>query len=172
MNEQYIMFIILFYLLVASRVRLVTVELTIKLLLQLVQDENRILNLSESQHAAIFFAFNQSMAVLANFYKSEDIFLDLFEDEYNEMMKSALNVEFLCMDSTILLPPTGTPLTGIGFTRRLPCGEVERARRAIRTYFLLRKLFHDVTYKSETVLPLTNQSTCIQIDNILDLSKK
>lgn len=50
------------------------------------------------------------MTVLKNFYKSEDIFLDLFEDEYNEMVKTNLNVEFLCMDSTILLPPTGTPL--------------------------------------------------------------
>lgn len=33
------------------------------------------------------------------------------------------------MDESILLPPTGTPLTGIGFNKRLPCGEVERARR-------------------------------------------
>lgn len=40
------------------------------------------------------------------------------------MSKSSLNVEWLCMDSAILLPPTGTPLTGIDFTKRLPCGEV------------------------------------------------
>ena len=33
------------------------------------------------------------------------------------------------MDASILLPPTGTPLTGIEFNKRLPCGEVERARR-------------------------------------------
>ena len=40
------------------------------------------------------------------------------------MSKGSLNVEWLCMDSAILLPPTGTPLTGIDFTKRLPCGEV------------------------------------------------
>lgn len=40
-----------------------------------------------------------------------------------------LNVEYLTMDASILLPPTGTPLTGIEFNKRLPCGEVERARR-------------------------------------------
>lgn len=40
------------------------------------------------------------------------------------MSKGMLNVEWLCMDSAILLPPTGTPLTGIDFTKRLPCGEV------------------------------------------------
>ena len=40
-----------------------------------------------------------------------------------------LNVEYLMMDASILLPPTGTPLTGIDFCKRLPCGEVERARK-------------------------------------------
>lgn len=33
------------------------------------------------------------------------------------------------MDASILLPPTGTPLTGIDFVKRLPCGDVERTRR-------------------------------------------
>lgn len=40
-----------------------------------------------------------------------------------------MNVEHLMMDASVLLPPTGTPLTGIDFVRRLPCGEVERARK-------------------------------------------
>lgn len=42
------------------------------------------------------------------------------------------------MDSTILLQPTGTPMTGINFARRLPCGDVEKARRALRAYLFLR----------------------------------
>lgn len=33
------------------------------------------------------------------------------------------------MDASILLPPTGTPLTGIDFVKRLPCGDVEKTRR-------------------------------------------
>ena len=111
------------------------------------------------------------MTVLRNFYKSEDIFLDLFEDEYNEMIKSTLNVEFLCNDSTILLPPTGTPLTGISFTRRLPCGEVEKARRAIRVFFLLRKMCQTISGETEALLPLTNSSKCVKVENALDLSK-
>lgn len=48
----------------------------------------------------------------------------MFEDEYNEIQKRPLNVEWLMMDSNILLPPTGTPMTGIEFSKRLPCGEV------------------------------------------------
>lgn len=146
-------------------------ELTLKLFTHFVQDENCLYKLTEPQHNSIHAARNHSMIVLHNFYKSEDIFLDLFEDEYNEMTKSNLNVEFLCMDATILLPPTGTPLTGIEFTRRLPCGEVEKARRAIRIYFLLRRLCLEMNYEEETILPLTNHSTCINVDNALDLSE-
>lgn len=155
----------------ASRIRLITLELALKMFGHFVEDENHIYKLTESQHKSIQAARNHSMIVLHNFYKSEDIFLDLFEDEFNEMTKSNLNVEFLCMDSTILLPPTGTPLTGIGFTRRLPCGEVEKARRAIRVYFLLRRLCQQMNYEEETILPLTNYSKCISVDDILDLSK-
>lgn len=88
------------------------------------------------------------------------------------MIKSILNVEFLCMDSTILLPPTGTPLTGINFTRRLPCGEVEKARRAIRVFFFIRKMCQSINGDRELLLPLSNPSSCVQIENALDLSKK
>lgn len=137
----------------------------------MVEDEDKIYKLTDFQHDSILAARIQSMNVLHNFYKSEDIFLDLFEDEYNEMTKSNLNVEYLCMDSAILLPPTGTPLTGIGFTRRLPCGEVEKARRAIRVYLLLRKLCQQMNYEQETILPLTHELSCIHVDDILDLSK-
>jgi len=58
------------------------------------------------------------------FLQSEEIFLDMFEDEHHQMKKKPLNVEWLTMDSNVLLPPTGTPLTGIEFGKRLPCGEV------------------------------------------------
>lgn len=50
----------------------------------------------------------------------------MFEDEYHQMKKKPLNVEWLTMDSNVLLPPTGTPLTGIEFGKRLPCGEVRK----------------------------------------------
>lgn len=40
-----------------------------------------------------------------------------------------VRVQFLLQEGSMLLPPTDTPLTGIEFTRRLPCGETERARK-------------------------------------------
>ena len=48
----------------------------------------------------------------------------MFEDEWRELKRAPLNVEYLLQDVSILLPPTGTPLTGIDFNKRLPCGEV------------------------------------------------
>lgn len=46
-----------------------------------------------------------------------------------ESQSKPLNVEYLMMDASVLLPPTGTPLTGIDFVKRLPCGDVEKTRR-------------------------------------------
>lgn len=155
----------------AARIRLVTLELSIKLFCQLIQIDSAECCLLDAHHNAAFAARNQSMQALRVFYKSEDIFLDLFEDEYQKMCASSLNVEFLCMDSAVLLPPTGTPLTGIEFTRRLPCGEVEKARRAIRVFFLLRRLCQTVTYEREMMLPLTQAANCVQVENVLDLSE-
>ncbi|KAK2575126.1 hypothetical protein KPH14_008845 [Odynerus spinipes] len=152
-----------------AKVRLVTLELTIKLLTQLVMTEGQSV-LKDSHLAAIEAAKEQSTALLRNFYKSEDIFLDMFEDEYSEIQKRPLNVEWLMMDSNILLPPTGTPMTGIEFSKRLPCGEVERARRAIRVFFLIRKLSLTINMEEETQLPLTNPVNCVQVNNVLDLN--
>lgn len=56
--------------------------------------------------------------------QSEEIFLDMFEDEWLELHRRPLNVEYLLQDASVLLPPAGTPLTGIDFNKRLPCGEV------------------------------------------------
>jgi hypothetical protein len=80
-------------------------------------------------------------------------------------------MEFVLSDASLLLPPTGTPLTGIEFPKRLPCGEVERARHSIRTFFRLRQLSLEVQGKPETQLPLSNPDSCIQVQDVLDLSK-
>lgn len=152
-----------------AKVRLVTLELTIKLLTQLIISEGQCL-LRESHLTAIEAAKEQSTSLLKNFYKSEDIFLDMFEDEYSEIQKRPLNVEWLMMDSNILLPPTGTPMTGIEFSKRLPCGEVERARRAIRVFFLIRELSLTLNMEVENQLPLTNPANCVQVNNVLDLN--
>lgn len=89
--------------------------------------------LSDHHLASIEQAKEEAALILRNFYKSEEevIFLDLFEEEYQEMAKRKLNVEYLMMDANLLLPPnqlTSLMMNGVEFTRRLPCADVERTR--------------------------------------------
>ncbi|XP_023340885.1 protein CLEC16A homolog [Eurytemora carolleeae] len=74
-------------------------------------------------------------------------------------------------DSTLILRPLfRTPLTGIEFRKRLPCGEVERARRAIRTFFLLRDISLSLQGEHETSLPLSSSDSCVSEGSVLDLN--
>lgn len=62
---------------------------------------------------------------------------------YRFLQVKPLNVERLMMDASLLLPVTATPLTGIEFSKRLACGEVEHTQR-VRTcdndyYFAVEK---------------------------------
>ncbi|KAG8435206.1 hypothetical protein GDO86_013230 [Hymenochirus boettgeri] len=111
-----------------GKVRLATLELACILLKQLVSSENGCI-IKDVHMACLEGAREESVHLLRHFYKGEEIFLDMFEDEYRTMTSKPLNVEYLMMDESILLPPTGTPLTGIDFVKRLPCGDVERTRR-------------------------------------------
>ncbi|KAI4900487.1 hypothetical protein NFI96_018347 [Prochilodus magdalenae] len=117
-------------------------------------------------------AFEVSFSEQSEFLRcaGEEIFLDMFEDEYRSMTSKPLNVEYLMMDASILLPPTGTPLTGIDFVKRLPCGDVEKTRRAIRVFFMLRALSLQLQGEPETQLPLTRPEDLIKTDDVLDLS--
>ena len=56
------------------------------------------------------------------------------------------------------------------FRKRLPCGEVEKARKAIRTFFLLRSLSLSLQCVKETCLPLSNPDSFVQAGDVLDLN--
>ncbi|XP_063380953.1 protein CLEC16A homolog [Cydia fagiglandana] len=151
-----------------SKVRLVTLELSVTLVGIAMLGAG---GAPGARHVAAADGLRARAAALArNFYKCDDIFLDMFEDEYCEMSKRPLNVEWLCMDAAILLPPTRTPMSGIAFAKRLPSGEMERARRAIRTFFLIRDLYLKLTGKPETQLPLANPAPFVQVGDVLDLN--
>jgi len=53
----------------------------------------------------------------------------MFEDEYRQMQLNPLRIEYLLKDSCMLFLPTTTPLSGVEFIKRLPSGDIERARR-------------------------------------------
>ncbi|XP_070703371.1 protein CLEC16A isoform X2 [Pempheris klunzingeri] len=152
-----------------GKVRLATLELTCLLLKQSVLSGNHCI-IKDVHLACLEGAREESLHLLRRFYKGEEIFLDMFEDEYRSMTSKPLNVEYLMMDASILLPPTGTPLTGIDFVKRLPCGDVEKTRRAIRVFFMLRSLSLQLQGEPETQLPLTRPEDLIKTDDVLDLN--
>ncbi|XP_042890768.1 protein CLEC16A homolog isoform X5 [Penaeus japonicus] len=158
-----------------SRVRVATLEMSLLVLKQLigVGSSNRRKHVSflrDHHLATLEGAREEATLMLRNFYKTEEIFLDMFEDEWHEMHRKPLNVEYLLQDASVLLPPAGTPLTGIDFNKRLPCGEVERARRAMRVFFLVREMSLAVRDEPDTHLPLTNPAACVQVADVLDLN--
>ncbi|XP_040013071.1 protein CLEC16A isoform X2 [Xiphias gladius] len=152
-----------------GKVRLATLELGCLLLKQSVLSGNHCI-IKDVHLACLEGAREESLHLLRRFYKGEEIFLDMFEDEYRSMTSKPLNVEYLMMDASILLPPTGTPLTGIDFVKRLPCGDVEKTRRAIRVFFMLRSLSLQLQGEPETQLPLTRPEDLIKTDDVLDLN--
>ncbi|XP_019363003.1 PREDICTED: protein CLEC16A isoform X3 [Gavialis gangeticus] len=152
-----------------GRIRLATLELGCLLLKQLVLSKSGSI-IKDVHLACLEGAREESVHLLRRFYKGEEIFLDMFEDEYRSMTIKPMNVEYLMMDASILLPPTGTPLTGIDFVKRLPCGDVERTRRAIRVFFMLRSLSLHLRDEPETQLPLTREEDLIKTDDVLDLN--
>ncbi|XP_015260403.1 PREDICTED: protein CLEC16A isoform X6 [Cyprinodon variegatus] len=152
-----------------GKVRLATLELSCLLLKQSVLSGSHCL-IKDVHLACLEGAREESLLLLRTFYKGEEIFLDMFEDEYRSMTNKPLNVEYLMMDASILLPPTGTPLTGIDFVKRLPCGDVEKTRKAIRVFFMLRSLSLQLQGEPETQLPLTRPEDLIKTDDVLDLN--
>ncbi|XP_060748154.1 protein CLEC16A isoform X2 [Tachysurus vachellii] len=152
-----------------GRVRLATLELSCLLLKQSVLSGSQCI-IKDVHLACLEGAREESLHLLRRFYKAKEIFLDMFEDEYRSMTSKPLNVEYLMMDASILLPPTGTPLTGIDFVKRLPCGDVEKTRRAIRVFFMLRALSLQLQGEPETQLPLTRPEDLIKTDDVLDLN--
>jgi len=53
----------------------------------------------------------------------------MFEDEYRQIQLNPIHIEYLLKDSCMLFPPTTTPLSGVEFIKRLPSGDIEKARR-------------------------------------------
>ncbi|XP_027466571.1 protein CLEC16A isoform X3 [Zalophus californianus] len=202
-----------------GKIRLATLELSCLLLKQQVVTSTGCI-IKDVHLACLEGAREESVHLVRHFYKGEEIFLDMFEDEYRSMTQSSrrggvdticrhnqrrlpgggveagrqlcsrvaqalwayalplssvspsvirnsistavqqemkpMNVEYLMMDASILLPPTGTPLTGIDFVKRLPCGDVEKTRR--------------LRGEPETQLPLTREEDLIKTDDVLDLN--
>lgn len=81
----------------------------------------------------------------------------MFEDEFLILRKKPLNIEFLMMDSKILLPPNSKLHVTGDFNKKLPSSDIERARYAIRVFLLLRQLCDRLKIHEEGQDDVSNQ---------------
>ncbi|XP_063682749.1 protein CLEC16A-like isoform X3 [Bolinopsis microptera] len=153
-------------------VRLVTVELADRLLRVLTTYENRVL--LHDNHLAVLTAVKEnSVRFLRNFYTGEDntLFVELFDEEFKAFNKRRpTNVAHLMGDECMLLGPVYTPLTGIDFTKRLPCGDFEKMRKSLMVFFTIRRLWLEAVGQEEQELPLLNLSLQVTKGDILNLN--
>ncbi|CAF1254051.1 unnamed protein product [Rotaria magnacalcarata] len=154
-----------------SKIRLATMNLAINLLKKLVYDEEENVSyLSDHHLARIEGAYEQSTEDLRRHYRQQEMFLDMFEDEYRQMELNPMRLEYLLKDPCMLYPPTTTPLSGVEFIKRLPSGDVERARRSIRMFFLIRALSLGLRSVTEAEVPLTKAENLVKENDKLDLN--
>ncbi|VVC45429.1 Uncharacterised protein family FPL [Cinara cedri] len=150
-------------------VRSATLEMAITLLKKLTIYKEKTF-ISDDHIAVIYNAKEKILPLLRQFFKKEEMFLELFEDEYYEMHREKLNVQRLLSDSTLLLPPAHSPMTGIPLSKRLPCGDVERTRHFICAFLMIRKLLMTYEGKEETQLPLVDRTKCFVFDTPINLN--
>ncbi|CAF3952144.1 unnamed protein product, partial [Rotaria sp. Silwood1] len=155
-----------------SNIRIVTLSLAISLLKKLVYDEEKKISYLSNHHLTqIDQARKQATEDLRRYYPQQELLLDMFEDEYRQTQLNPMRIEYLLKDSCMLFLPTTTPLSGVEFIKRLPSGDIERARRSIRVFFLIRALFLELNLISETELPLTKPEDLFKKNDKLDLRK-
>uniref|UniRef100_A0A3Q3WMF9 Uncharacterized protein n=1 Tax=Mola mola TaxID=94237 RepID=A0A3Q3WMF9_MOLML len=142
-----------------GKVRLATLELSCLLLKQSVLSGNHCI-IKDVHLACLEVQYTQTRTLYSQTHVRG----------FRDFRSKPLNVEYLMMDASVLLPPTGTPLTGIDFVKRLPCGDVEKTRKAIRVFFMLRSLSLQLQGEPENQLPLTRPEDLIKTDDVLDLN--
>ncbi|CAG9531694.1 unnamed protein product [Cercopithifilaria johnstoni] len=103
---------------------------------------------------------------------SEELFLEMFEDEFYNFERNRIKIRSVSTDSSLLLPPPSTPLNGVSLNKRLPCGNEERIRKNIQLFFHLRHFALDLRDEEETHLPISSKTDvfvevndCINLEN-------
>ncbi|CAL8071499.1 unnamed protein product [Calicophoron daubneyi] len=138
----------------ASRVRLVTLQLAIRLLTEISCSTECGCQLSDEHFAQLVSAREEAMMVLRSYFQNDAIFLDLFEYELRSLQRGPVNLAKLVVDSSILLttpsatvaPNPATPVASLSTSshgarrdhgRHLPQSEVEHTQRAIGIYLFV-----------------------------------
>eukprot|EP00731_Ephydatia_muelleri_P029434 Em0020g1078a len=153
-------------------VRLITLHLAIQLLYRLVDRSGASVPLRDEHFALLEHAYEASILQLSHFCRGskDELFLDMFEEEYMNEMAFNVKLNFLVMDGFMLLPPLDTPTTGIDFAKRLPNGDTEKARKAMRVFLAIHNAHHDLYKLEESELPFSRSEYSAHIGESIDLN--
>jgi len=78
--------------------------------------------------------------------------LELFEHELSTFKQ--INFDSLIGDaSSLLLPVSATPMSGIALSKRLPSGEAEKIQKAVQAFLVLRELKYTMLKQKDDRLP-------------------
>eukprot|EP01133_Synstelium_polycarpum_P006690 gene6690-7780_t len=145
----------LFFVLVNSnKFRLVTLQMTLLILKELVYSPESPSKLTEKQLSLLEEAYtrvtnNLRECLVGNL---SAIFLELFEEELR--LYKQIDFEALIKDVALILPIPHTPISRLALSRRLPSGEAEKTQKAIQQFLVLRELKFTLLRKKDTMLPL------------------
>lgn len=161
-----------------SFIRPITLELCALILMKLCIKDDESCILSDHHLAIIEQTKENSTSVVRSYFRNEKehLFLDLFDDEFMEFSKFKINVEYLMMDANLLIPPkqlTDLMLNNLHFTRRLPISDLDKARYALRVFFIVRRLsmrIIDNKEQNDDQSMLTKQKKLISIGDCVDLN--
>ena len=103
-------------------------------------------------------------------FKTDEIFLEMFELEYEKLRSYQSNANVLLRDKSIYTKASSTPLSGLDATKRLPCGDTERFQYFIQVFFLVRQLSLLFRNVPDAYLPLSNYCSSVKENDALDLS--
>jgi hypothetical protein len=136
----------------SNQYRLVTLQMTLLTLRELVYSPDSPPRLTVDQLDTLEEAYSLVCSTLKERLGGVlgDIFLQLFDTEARGYKQ--VNFEYLIKDAALLLPVSGTPMSRLDLSRRLPSGEAEKTQKAIQQFLVLRELKYTLLRKKDDLL--------------------
>ncbi|GAM27116.1 hypothetical protein SAMD00019534_102910 [Acytostelium subglobosum LB1] len=138
----------------SNQFRLITLQMTLLVLKELVYSPESPSKLTETQLALL----EEAYSMVTNNLKEKlvgnlaPVFLELFEEELRSYKQ--ISFDFLLKDVNLILPVPETPTSRLSLAKRLPSGEVEMTQKAIQQFLVLRELKYTLLRRKDTMLPL------------------
>ncbi|KAL6053147.1 FPL domain-containing protein [Balamuthia mandrillaris] len=138
----------------SSHYRLLTLQMATLLIKDLICSHDSVANLGGDLKKLLEVAYQNAVNCAKDRLNGTlgGIFLQLFEEEMNKFKQ--LNFDRLITDPSSLLPVTETSSSKLALAKRMPSGEMEKTKRAIQGFLVLRELKYTLLCKKDHKFPL------------------